>query len=222
MARARTPTPSDELAEVDARIDAAVKEGEDWSAKRGAAEAAVRSYPDRLDEALKLRRLPGGEMVKLPNEAEPARLKGFVADAKREENSIRAAKPLLEEERDKFLAAALPYFDAEAEEAARELEAECEAFLAHRDVLMAKQAAKEQAWRRSRDGRRQLKVEQIPPVGFNDLGDVPVKVEDVKSKAWPGESEQRWREFKAREDRGTGARFTSTAEAVAAFAGEAA
>ena len=56
MARSKK-TPGDELAEVQAKIDALVKEGEDLSARRGDAEALLRSYPDRREHALRLRKL---------------------------------------------------------------------------------------------------------------------------------------------------------------------
>jgi hypothetical protein len=218
MARQKT-TPGDELAALDERIAALEEEEQAHSARQGDAEALLGSFESRRAEARKLRR--AGEEVEVPDEAQQGRLLRTIKEAKEDyDEAIQERRQLQSDVRSKVIAAGLPHFDAEAEEAARELEAECEAFLAHRDVVLAKQAAKNEAWRRSYDGRRQLKVEQISPAGFNDLADVPGKVEDVKSKAWPGESEERWREFVKREQAPPAPRV-SNREALAQFSGEA-
>ncbi len=217
MAPAKKPSPRDELAAVDQRIAELDAEREAISARQGDAEGLLKSYDSRRSDARLLRRF--GEDVEVPDDDEPARLQQVVREAKEEQADATKEKAQREEERMKVIAAGLPHFDAEAEEAARALEAECEAFLAHLDVLLAKQAAKKEAWRRSRDGRRELKVERPSEVGFNDLGDVGGKVKDVMLKAWPGESEARWRAFKAAEGAPPAARV-SNAEALAQFAGE--
>jgi hypothetical protein len=217
MACARK-TPADELAAVDQEIAALIAEGEALSARQGDAEALLRSYESRRADALKLKRL--GEEVDVPDEAEPARLQRSVADAIEEQNTIRAVRRLREEEKRKVLAAGLAYFDAEAEAAARAFEAEGEALLAKLEEFLGRQQAKGVAWRRSFDGRHELGREQIPAVGFHDLGDVPGKVKDALRSAWPGGSRETWERFLAYDAREKVK--VSNREAIAQFSGEAA
>jgi hypothetical protein len=213
MARQKT-TPGDELAAKDEQIAELVREGEALSARQGDAESLLRSYEDRRAEALKLRKL--GEAVDVPDEAERARLGRAVADAKEEQNTIRAVRLQRAEERLRIVADGLAYFDAEAEAAARAVEAEGEALLAKLEEFLGRQQAKGVAWRRSYDGRRELGREQIPAVGFHDLGDVPGKVKDAVRSAWPGGSREAWERFLAHE--AAPKVKVSNAEAMAAFA----
>ncbi|HEY4896457.1 MAG TPA: hypothetical protein VII01_10240 [Solirubrobacteraceae bacterium] len=219
MARAKQPTPADELAAVDARIAALVAEGETLSDQQGKAEGMIRSYPSRRDDALVLAKL--GERVDMPDEAEQARLQRFVADAKDEQDAIRRARRQREEEREKVIAAGLPFFDAEAEESARALEALGEALLAALADFQAGGLVKGEAWGRLRTGRRELRRDLPPGVSSHDLGHLKGTIKDAIRCAWPGESEERWREFKAREQAPPGARV-SNREAIAQFGGEAA
>jgi hypothetical protein len=197
MARAQKTTPGDELAEVAARIDALVGEAEDLSARQGDAEALIRAYPDRREAALTLKKL--GEDVAVPDEAEQARLQRFVADAKVEQDAIRRARRQREEEREKVIAAGLPFFDAEAEESARALEALGETLLAALADFQAGGLAKGEAWGRSRTGRKELRRDLPPGVSSHDLGHLKGTITDAMRCAWPAESEERWREFRARE-----------------------
>jgi hypothetical protein len=213
MARSKK-TPSDELAEVDARIAALVAEGEDLSARQGAAEALIRSYPNRRDDALTLKKL--GEQVDMPDEAEQARLQLSVADAKIEQDAIRRARRQREEERDKVIARSLPFFDGEAEESARAYEALGEALLAALADFQAGGQAKGTAWGRSREGRRELRLDQMPGVGYHDLGHLRGEIAEAIRTAWPASSEERWREFKAAEQFPPGARL-SNREALVRF-----
>jgi hypothetical protein len=215
VARVRKPTPGDELAAVDEQIDELVAEGEALSARQGDAEALIRSYPDRREAALTLKKL--GEHVVVPDEAERARLQRSVAEAVEEQGTIRAVRLLREEEKRKVLAAGLPRFDAEAEAAARAVEAEGEALLAKLAEFLGRQQAKGVAWRRSYDGRHELGREQIPAVGYHDLGDVPGKVKDAVRSAWPGGSREAWERF--REQDAAPKVRVSNAEAVEQFAG---
>ena len=153
-------TPGDELAAVDEQIAKLEKEGEDLSARRGEAEASLRDFPDRREAALRLQKL--GEKVELPDEAEQARLQRFVADAKSEEDAVLWARRQREGVRMKVLAAGLPHFDAAGEESARALEAEGEALLAALAAFQAAQQRKNEAWRRSYDGRHELRVDKAP------------------------------------------------------------
>jgi hypothetical protein len=219
MARARKLTPGDELAEVDARIAALVAEGEALSARQGDAEAMIRSFADRRENAVVLVKL--GEQVEVPGEAEQARLQQFVANAKVEHYAIGRARRQLEEDRIRVVAAGLPYFDGEAEDAARAFEAEGEALLAGLDAFLNRQRVKGEAWRRGWDGRRELGREQMPGVSYDDLGDVRGKITDALRGAWPGGREERWRAFRAREQAPPAARMRN-AEAIAQFGGEAA
>jgi hypothetical protein len=215
MARPRTP--ADKLAEVDAQIAELIQEGEDLSARRGEAEALLGSYPDRRDAALMLRRV--GETVELPDEAEPGRLRRVIDVAKEEEGTaLRTRRRLEADERPKVIAAGLPHFDAQAEESARAYEALGEMALAALAAFQGGAQAKGGAWRRSYDGRRELGVDQIPGVSSRDLDHLKREIEDAMRSAWPGESEDKWREFRAREQ--APKVKVSNAEAAAAFAGE--
>jgi hypothetical protein len=218
MARARKTTPGDELAEVDARIAALEGEREALSARQGDAEAMIRSYPDRRENAMTLVKL--GEEVEVPGEPEQARLQQFVAGAKVEQDAIRRAKQRREEERNEIIAAGLPYFDREAEDAAGAYEALGAALLAALADFQAGGQAKGAAWGRSRGGRKALRLDQMP-VGFHDLGHLRVEIAEAIRTAWPANSEQAWREFKAREQVPPAERVTN-AEARARFAGDAA
>src|SRR5690242_14041080 len=104
MARAKR-TPADELAELDQRIVALDQEGEQLSTRRGEAEALLRSYQSRREDALTLRKL--GETVEVPDESEPARLQRLIADAKAEEEAVRRARQRLKDERYTILGAGL-------------------------------------------------------------------------------------------------------------------
>jgi hypothetical protein len=219
MARARKLTPGDELAEVDAQIAALVAESEALSARRGDAEAMVRSYPDRREAAMTLKKL--GEQVDVPDEAEQARLQRFVADAKVEHDAINRARRQREEDRMKVIAAGLPHFDAEAEESARAYEALGEALLAALADFQAGGSAKGAAWGHSRTGRKELGRGQMPGVSFHDVGHLGSEITEAMRCAWPGGSESAWREFRAREQAPPAARI-GNAEAVARFGGEAA
>jgi hypothetical protein len=219
MARARTPTPADALAEVDAQIAELIQEGEDLSTRRGEAEALLRSYPDRRDNALMLRRV--GETVELPDEAEPGRLQRVIVVAKEGEGTALRARHQREDERTKVIAAGLPHFDAEAEVSARAYEALGETLLAALADFQASGQAKGAAWGRSREGRKELRLDQMPGVGYHDLGHLRGEIAEAVRTAWPANSEERWREFKAREQAPPGARLGNR-EAIAAFGGEAA
>lgn len=197
MARAQKTTPGDELAAVDEQIDELTKEGEALSARQGDAEALLRSYEGRWADALKLRRL--GEDVDVPDETEQARLQRSVADAIEEQNTIRAVRLLRDQERLKIVAGGLPHFDAEAEKSARAYEALGETLLAALADFQAGGGAKGAAWGRSREGRRELRLDQMPGVGYHDLGHLIVEVAEAIRTAWPANSEERWREFKAAE-----------------------
>jgi hypothetical protein len=218
MAGAKKTAPGDQLAEVDAELDAQEAEREGLDARRGDAEALIRSYPDRRENALTLRKL--GEEVEVPDEAEQARLQRFVSDAKAEGDAINRARPRLEERKLKIIAAGLPHIDGESEADARAFESECDAVLAGLDSVQARQAAKEGSWRRSKDGRTEL-GRQMPGVSYLDLEQLRGVIKDAKRGAWPGNSEEAWREFKAREQAPPGARL-SNAQALAQFGGEAA
>jgi hypothetical protein len=218
MARAKT-TPADELAEVQARIDALVAEGEALSGRQGEAEAMIRSYPSRRDDALVLAKL--GEPVEMPDEAEQARLQRSVADAKIEQDAIRRARQQREEERLKIIAGGLPHFDAEAEVSAKAYEALGETLLAALVDFQAGGQAKGGAWGRSREGRKELGLDQMPGVGYHDLGHLRSEITEAIRCAWPANSEERWREFKAAEQAPPGARL-SNREALAQFGGQAA
>jgi hypothetical protein len=219
MAPAKKTTPGDELAEVDELIAALVADGEALSARQGDAEAMIRSYPDRRENAVVLVKL--GEQVEVPDEAEQARLQRFVANAKVEHDAIGRARTQLEERRQKVIAAGLPHFDAEAEESARALEALGETLLAAVVDFQAGGSAKGAAWGHSRAGRRELGRDQMPGVSFHDLGHLQSEITEAVRCAWPGGSESAWREFRAREQAPPAARM-SNAEAVARFGGEAA
>jgi hypothetical protein len=198
MARAQKLTAADDLAAIEVLIATENAQREALDAERGDAETLIRSFPDRRAEALKLCEL--GEDRVVPDAAELDRLKGVVAAALEKQNTLRELKPLRAEEKLRVLAAAVPYFDAGAEDGARALELECDELQAKVVGLLARQQAKDLKWRYSREGHRELLGrDEMPGVGFNDLGDVKGKIEDVKLKAWPGQSEARWREFKARE-----------------------
>jgi hypothetical protein len=211
-------TPGDELAAVDAKIAELIAEGEALSARQGDAEALLRSYEGRRADALKLRRL--GEQIEVPDEAEPARLQRSVADAIEEQNTIRAVRLQRDEERLKIIAAGLRYFDAEAEGAARAYEARGETLLAALADFQAAGQAKGAAWGHSREGRRELRLDQMPGVGYHDLGHLRGEIGEAIRTAWPALSEERWREFKAAEQSPPGVRL-SNREALAHFSGEA-
>jgi hypothetical protein len=224
MARAKK-TPGDELAGVDARLDALGKEREDLSARQGDAEALIRSFPERHETALTLTKL--GEEVEVPDEAEQARLQRFVATATAECDAIGRARRQIEEERTRIIAAGLPYFDAEAEASARAYEALGEALLVAVADFQAGGQAKGAAWGHSRTGRKELGRDLPPGVSFHDLGHLQSEITDAIRCAWPANSEKAWREFRARESGGAGevsreAPRLSNAEAVARFGGEAA
>ncbi len=219
MAPAKKTTPGDELAEIAARIDALVGEGEGLSDRQGDAEAMIRTYDDRREAALTLQKL--GEKVEVPDEAEQARLQRFVADAKVEQDAIRRARRQREEEREKVIAAGLPFFDAEAEESARALEALGETLLAALADFQVGGLAKGAAWGHSRSGRKELRRDLPPGISSHDLGHLKGTITDAMRCAWPGESEQRWREFKAAEQSPPGGRMGNR-EAIAQFGGEAA
>lgn len=68
------------------------------------------------------------------------------------------------------IAAGLPHFDVEAEESARAYEALGETLLAALTDFQAGGQAKGEAWGRSREGRKQLGLEQMPGVGFTTSG----------------------------------------------------
>jgi hypothetical protein len=218
MARAKK-TPADELAEVQARIDALVAEGEALSGRQGDAEAMIRSYSSRRDDALTLRAL--GEAPELPDEAEQARLQRFVADAKVEHEAIRRARQRLEDQRGQVIAAGLPHFDAEAEEAARAYEALGEALLVALADFQAGGQAKGAAWGCSREGRKELGRESLPGVGHHDLGHLRGEIAEAIRTAWPANSEERWREFVDRE-RATAAPSLMNRTVLARFCGDAA
>jgi hypothetical protein len=57
--------------------------------------------------------------------------------------------------------------------------------------------------------------EQIPPVGYHDLGDVSGKVKDAVRSAWPGGSREAWERFLAYDAREKVK--VSNREAIAAF-----
>jgi hypothetical protein len=213
MARAKK-TPADELAEVQAQIDALVAEGEALSGRQGEAEAMIRSYSSRRDDALVLAKL--GEQVEMPDEAEQARLQRSVADAKIEQDAIRRARRQREEERLKIIAGGLPHFDAEAEVSAKAYEVLGETLLAALADFQAGGQAKGVAWGRSREGRKELRLDQMPGVGYHDLGHLRGEIAEAVRTAWPASSEERWREFKAREQAPPGARL-GNAEALAKF-----
>jgi hypothetical protein len=219
MPRATKLTPADELAAVDEQIDELVREGEALSARQGEAEAMIRSYPDRRENAVVLVKL--GEDVDVPDEAEQARLQRFVANAKVEHDAIGRARRQREEERDRVIARSLPHFDCEAEAAARALEAEGEELLSKLSNFHARMQAKGEAWRRSREGRRELGLDQMPGVGYHDLAHLRGEIADAVRTAWPANSEERWREFKAAEQSPPGARLGNAA-AVRQFEGRAA
>jgi hypothetical protein len=124
----------------------------------------------------------------------------------------------LEEERDRVIARSLPHFDGEAEESARAYEALGETLLAALADFQAGGQAKGAAWGRSRDGRRELGLDQMPGVGFHDLGHLRGEIAEAIRTAWPANSEERWREFKAREEARPGARL-SNRDALAHFEG---
>jgi hypothetical protein len=210
-------SPADELAEVDARIDALVREGEDLSARQGDAEGLIRTYADRRETAFTLQKL--GEDIELPNEAEQARLQRFVADAKVEQNAISRARRQEAERRDGIIAAGLTHFDAEAEESARALEALGETLLAALADFQAGGSAKGAAWGHSRTGRKELGRGQMPGVSHHDLGHLQSEITDAIRCAWPGSSEKAWREFQAAEQAPPAAR-RGNAEALAGFGGE--
>jgi hypothetical protein len=196
MPRAKK-TPADELAEVDARIDALDKEREVLSGRQGDAEMLARSYPERRETAMTLKKL--GEQVEVPDEAEQARLLRFVAEAKDEQTAISRARALREEEKSKIIAAGLPFFDAEGEEAARAYEALGEALLAALADFQAGGVAKDAKWGHPRTGRRELGRALPPAVSYHDLGHLGSEITDAIRTAWPANSEKAWREFKARE-----------------------
>lgn len=214
MAVRKKPTPADELAEVAARIAALVAEGEALSARQGDAEALIHTYADRRETALTLQKL--GEEVEVPGEAEQARLQRFVADAKVEQDAIRRAIRLREEEKSKVIAAGLPYFDREAEETARAFLAACAMVLAGLDDLQAAQQANGEAWRRGLDGRKELGRDRPQTLGYRDMSSARSEVENAMRDAWPWHSEERWREFRAAEQAPPAARMRN-AEAIAQF-----
>jgi hypothetical protein len=218
VARQKT-TPGDQLAAVDEQIDELVREGEALSARQGDAEGLIRSYPDRREAALTLKKL--GEHADVPDEAERARLQRSVADAVEEQGTIRAVRLLRGEERLKIIAAGLPHFDAQAEESARAYGALGEILLAALAAFQGGAQAKGGAWRRSYDGRRELGIDQMPGVSSRDLDHLKREIEDAMRSAWPGESEDKWREFTAREQAPPRARL-SNAEALVRFEGRAA
>jgi hypothetical protein len=218
MARA-TKTPADELAKVDEQIAALVEEADDLSARQGDAEALMRSYEGRRADALKLRKL--GEDIDVPDEAEQARLHRTVADAKEEQDTIRAVREQRKEERLKVIAAGLPHFDAEAEEVARAYEALGEALLAALTDFQAGSDAKGAAWGRSRDGRKELRRDRMPGVGYHDLGHLRGEIKEAIRTAWPANSEARWQEFVERERAEAEPRLRNR-QAIARFMGEAA
>jgi hypothetical protein len=214
MPRAKQQTPADELAEVDARIDTLVKDGEQLSARRGDAEVLIRTFADRREDAVMLTKL--GEQVDVPDEAEQARLQRFVANAKVEHDAIGRARTQLEERREKIIAAGLPFFDAEGEAAAKALEGLGEALLAALDDFQAGARAKGEAWAHSRTGRRELGREQMPGVSFHDLGHLNREIADAMAGAWPGNNEERWRAFQNAEQGPVPARM-SNRDAAADF-----
>jgi hypothetical protein len=218
MPRAQKQTPGDELAAVDAQLDALGKEREDLSARQGDAEVLIRSYPERRETAMTLRAL--GEPAEVPDEAEQARLQRFVAQAKDEQTALARARRQREEDRDKAIAAGLPFFDAEAEDAAKAYEALGETLIAAIADFQAGGSAKGAAWGRSQTGRKELGRGQMPGVSFSDFGHLQREVTDAMRCAWPGGSEKAWREFRAKEQAPPGARI-SNAEALARFGGEA-
>jgi hypothetical protein len=218
MARQKT-TPGDELAAKDEQIAELVREGEALSSRQGDAESLLRSYEDRRAEALKLRKL--GEAVDVPDEAEQARLGRAAADAKEEQNTIRAVRLVREEERLKIIAGGLSHFDAEAEESARAYEALGETLLAALADFQAGGQAKGAGWGRSRTGRKELGCDLPPGIGSRDLDHLRTEITDAIRTAWPAESEERWREFVKREQAPPAGRL-SNAEAIARFGGEAA
>ena len=219
MARTKK-TPADELAEVDARIDALEADREATSTSQGAAESLLRSYPERRETALTLQKL--GEKVEVPNEGERARLQRLVDDATDERDAIGRARRQLEETRQKIIAAGLPFFDAEGEEAARTYEARGEAlFVALADFQAAGQA-KGAAWGHSRTGRKELGRALPPAVSYHDLGHLGSEITDAIRTAWPANSERSWCEFLTRESGGAAvAPRVSNAEALAQFEGAA-
>jgi len=164
----------------DGNIRKQVAEGETLSARQGDGEALLKSYDSRRADALKLRRL--GDDVDVPDEAEQARLQRSVADAKEEPNTICAVRLLREEERLKVIAAGLPHFDAEAEESARAYEALGETLLAALADFQAVGQAKGAAWGRSREGRKELRLDQMPGVGYHDLGHLKSEIQDAIRK----------------------------------------
>jgi hypothetical protein len=216
MARARKLTPGDELAEVDELIAALVAEGEALSARQGDAETMIRSYPDRRENAVVLVKL--GEQVEVPDEAEQARLQRFVANAKVEHDAIGRARTQLEERRQRVIAAGLPFFDAEAEQSARVLEALGETLLAALADFQAGGMAKGSAWGHSRTGRKELGRDLPPGVSFHDLGHLQIEITDAIRCAWPANSEKAWERFRAHEAAGKGERV-SNAQAIAQFGG---
>jgi uncharacterized protein YndB with AHSA1/START domain len=218
MARSRK-TPADELAEVDERIAALVKEDEGLSAQRGDAEALFESFESRRSDAMLLRRL--GEEVEVPDEAEQARLQRVVSQAKDEQGVILRERRQREEERLKIIAAGLPHFDTEAEESARAYEALGQALLAALADFQAGGQAKGAGWGRLREGRKELGLDQMPGVGYHDLGHLRGEIAEAIRTAWPANSEERWRELKAREQAPPGARL-GNAEALAKFSSAAA
>jgi hypothetical protein len=169
----------------------------EWRRSVRQAVGVGKAYSDRREHALVLKRDDDG--VEVPDGEAWARLQRVVADAKEDAVTIARVKLEREDEKRRIIAANLAYFDGEAEGAARALEAEAERLLAALDSFMQCQERKNRAWRRGQDGRRTLEREKMPAVGFNDLGDLRGKVADATRKAWPGESEQRWREFNGAE-----------------------
>jgi hypothetical protein len=214
MARARRLTPGDELAAVDAQLDALEKEREDLSAAQGDAEGLLRTYPERRETAMTLRAL--GEPAEVPDEAEQARLQRFVAQAKDEQAALARARRQREEDRDKVIAAGLPFFDADAEESARALEALGETLLVALADFQAGGQAKGAAWGRSRAGRKQLGRDLPPGVSFRDVGHLQIEITDAMRCAWPGGSEKAWRQYQAAEQAPPAARISNT-EAIARF-----
>lgn len=61
----------------------------------------------------------------------------------------------------------------------------------------------------------------MPGVGYHDLGHLRGEIAEAVRTAWPANSEERWRAFKAAEQAPPAARL-SNREAIAQFGGEAA
>jgi hypothetical protein len=76
--------------------------------------------------------------------------------------------------------------------------------------------AKGEAWGRSREGRKELGLDQMPGVGYHDLGHLRGEIAEAIRTAWPANSEERWRKFKAAEQSPPGARL-SNRKALARF-----